>query len=287
MRPRIAFGWQILRRAGERFSQIDADQRAAAFSHYALFSLFPLLLLFITVGSFFVEREAVTREVIQFVSRYLPMARDRENLVGQTIDGVVQGRSEVGLVAFLMLTWSALRFLKGLIRSTNRAWRAPTYNWWQLPVRSLALLGIVASATLLGILVPMAARLLEDWLTPALKFFSGLFEWTAVLIPRLVLFYGLAMLYKLAPSRRTQFGEVWFAALATTLLLWLGETLFVIYVQDFARFNALYGALGGIVAFLMWIYFSGLAYVLGACLCAAQAELCAEKKGSSAAATSA
>lgn len=232
----------------------------------------------ITLGSLFVEREAVTNEVIQFVSGFLPVAREQENFVGQTIDRVARARGEVGLVAFIILVWSALRFLKVLIRSTNRAWRSAIYNWWQLPAKSFMLLGIVGSASLLGILAPVAARLLENELAPA--YFSQLFELGVGLIPRLVLFCCLAMLYKLAPSRHTRFAEVWIAALAVTLLLWLGETAFVIYVRDLARFNVLHGTLGGMVAFLLWIYLSGLSYVLGACLCAAQAELCAESQKS-------
>lgn len=273
---RTVLYWQILRRAGNRYSEIDAEQRAAAFSYYAFFSMFPLVLVLITVGSLFVDRETVIKEVMQLLGAYLPSAREKDNLIVQTIDGIVRTRGGVGVVAFAMLVWSALRFLKVLIRSTNRAWRANTYNWWQLPLRSLALLGIVAGASLLGILAPTVARLLKDWLTPVLGYFTGLFDIAVALIPRLVMFCGLALLYKLAPSRRTRFGEVWVAALAVTLLLWLAETLFVIYVRDFARFNALYGSLGGIVAFLMWIYVSGLSFVLGACLCAAQAEQRAE-----------
>lgn len=50
------------------------------------------------------------------------------------------------------------------------------------------------------------------------------------------------------------------------------ESLFVIYLKDFARLNAVYGALGGIMALLLWIYLSGCVSIFGACLCAAQAE---------------
>ena len=52
-----------------------------------------------------------------------------------------------------------------------------------------------------------------------------------------------------------------------------GESLFVIYLQDFATLNAVYGAFGGIMALLLWIFFSGCIFIFGACLCAGQAEV--------------
>ena len=57
------------------------------------------------------------------------MAGDKENFVGQAIDRVVRARGEVGLVAFAILVWSALRFLKVLICSINRTLRSAFYNW--------------------------------------------------------------------------------------------------------------------------------------------------------------
>jgi YihY family inner membrane protein len=75
------------------------------------------------------------------------------------------------------------------------------------------------------------------------------------------------------PSWRTRFSEVWLGALAATGLIWLGERLFLVYAANFANFNVLYGALGGIVAFLLWLYLSGCVGVFGVCFCAAQAEV--------------
>ena len=91
-------------------------------------------------------------------------------------------------------------------------------------------------------------------------------------IPLLVVFLSLSLFYRLAPRRPTRFAEVWAAALCATALLRAAESLFVIYIKNFATLNAVYGAFGGIMALLLWIYFSGCIFIFGACLCAAQAE---------------
>jgi Ca2+-transporting ATPase len=69
-----------------------------------------------------------------------------------------------------------------------------------------------------------------------------------------------------------RFAQVWAAALLATVLLQAADSLFVIYLKNFATLNAVYGAFGGIMALLLWIYLSGCIFIFGACLCAAQAE---------------
>lgn len=166
-----------------------------------------------------------------------------------------------------------------LIRTTNRLWHSPTYNWWRLPLKSLALLGITVSAVLIGILLPGMARMFREWLATRLGFPGWMFAMIFQFIPWLVLLYGLIMIYRLAPSRATRFSEVWLGALAATLLIWIGEWLFLLYGDHFTSFNALYGALGGIMAFLLWIYLSSCVCVFGVCFCAALAEVRAKSDG--------
>jgi len=91
-------------------------------------------------------------------------------------------------------------------------------------------------------------------------------------IPLLAVFLSLSLFYRLAPRRPTRFAEVWAAALCATALLQAAESLLVIYLKNFATLNAVYGAFGGIMALLLWIYLSGCIFIFGACLCAAQAE---------------
>jgi len=93
-----------------------------------------------------------------------------------------------------------------------------------------------------------------------------------LILPSFILFYGLLMFYKYAPRRKTTFKEVWFAALVAALGLQVVSKGIVVYADNFARFNKLYGALGSVVAVLMWIYFSGSVIIFCGCLSAAQAQ---------------
>lgn len=265
--------WRILGRAYTRWVEAGGNEGAAAFAYYLLLSFLPLVILLVTAGSLFVDRDVATQAVVQWVKHYVPLTGEQEHSAVATIGGMLAARGQISPVVIPFLLWSALQLLGMLIRTTNRLWHSPTYNWWKLPLKSLALLGITVSAVLIGILLPGMARMFREWLATRLGFASWMFVLIFNLIPWLVLFYGLIMIFKLAPSRATKFSEVWLGALAATFLIWIGEWLFLLYMVHFSSFNAVYGALGGIVAFLMWIYLSSCFCVGGICFCAALAEV--------------
>jgi Ca2+-transporting ATPase len=176
------------------------------------------------------------------------------------------------VIAFLMLVWVATQVFTTLISATNKAWGTNAPNWWRLPVRSLMMLGVLASALLLGLAVPILARMANDWLFPLHGSRSWLHTLGSFVLPLLVIFISLSLFYKLAPLQRTSFVQVWAPALCATVLLRAGQSMFVIYLRDFATLNVVYGTFGGIMALLLWVYVSGCIFIFGACLCAGQSQ---------------
>jgi membrane protein len=263
-----------------KFDETDGEQRAASFAYYAFFALFPLTVLLITVFTKFLGSETdAMAKITGAVSNFLPNEEASKQIM-RTIDGVVNSRGKAGFIAFCVLAWSALRFFQALVRGVNRAWGTKEYSWWRLPIKNLFMTGILASALLLGVLVPAVLEKMEVIyrqisLDDGLNFFfvREVFVVLRMLVPPLVLFYGFGMFYKFAPQRRTAFAEVWRAALFVTIGLNVLKQGFVIYTGHIGNFNALYGTLGSIVAILMWIYLSGALIILGGCLCAARYEI--------------
>jgi len=185
----------------------------------------------------------------------------------------VQTRGPASVLAMLTLVWSSMQFFTTLITANNQAWGTIGVKWWRLPAESLVFLTIMVAVFLLGVILPVLANTLEGLL------FAGqvLMSWfkpvlSAVFSPLLV-FFSLSLFYRLAPSRPTRFAEVWMGALCTTLLLQAASALFVIYLENFAGLNAVYGAFGAIMALLLWIYLSGCIFIFGACLCAVQVQI--------------
>jgi len=274
---RFVLGFQrvmaILRLAVKKFLQIDGTQLAGAFAFNAFFSLFPLMILLVAIFSSFIDRDIAGKEVISIMESYVPISGEMQYYIFNVISGVIISREKASTVASLALAWTAIQCFTTLIIATNRAWGSTLYNWWRLPLRGIVLFGITAGVVLLGMAVPMLLRMARGLLFPSHDFHIWVFDLGSFFIPSIVIFFSLNLFYRFTPSRPTRFVEVWFAALVTTIFLRVGESLFIVYLNDFATLNAVYGAFGGIMALLLWIYVSGCVFIFGACLCAGQAEI--------------
>ncbi len=268
--------WEVLSLSVRKYVDTDGELRAASFAYYAFFALFPLLLLFISIGSWIwrgQEAEVSTR-IFRLLENDLPIPPAGKELIVSTISGLSSGTAS--LVAVLALTWSALRFFQALVQGVNRAWGLEGYSWWRLPIANLLMVAITASTLLLGVVAPVVMRMVENFWRAHGGFTVELvitsFRYARLVLPSLILFYGLLMFYKYAPQRKTKFSEVWSSALLATIGLQVVSKGMVIYADNFARFNKLYGTLGSVVAVLMWIYLSGSVIIFCGCFGAAQAE---------------
>jgi Ca2+-transporting ATPase len=273
--------WAIVWRAIVKYEETDGEQRAASFAYYAFFAMFPLIVFLITVGTnFFGSKTEAAARIISYVSDYLPLDGKDSGVILQTINQVVQSRKSAGLIAFGILVWSALKFFQALVYGVNRAWGTKQYAWWRMPLKNLSMTTILASALLLGSIIPTILNQLEyeywkhSWeFGVDFLFVKSLFQIGRMLVPPLVLFYGFAMFYKFAPRRRTLLREVWGAALFVTVALGILQRLFLLYTENVTNFNKLYGTFGAVVALLLWIYLSGSIIILGGCLAAAKYEI--------------
>jgi YihY family inner membrane protein len=255
-----------LRRAYERYGAIQGEQCAAAFAYYAFFSLFPLILLLVAVGTFFVrDRQEAAVQVVQQVQQYFPLQSKDKALLASTIDGVINQGFRAGVFGLLVLVWSSLRFFQALVVGVNRAWGFRDHGWWRLPLKNLMMIGILISALLIGLVAPLIFNHIRRLFLLDLSFAVDLLS---AILPAAILYYGLAMFYKFAPRKPAKFGQIWLAALLVTILLKFGQNLFGLYLATFANFNAVYGVFGTIMALLFWIYFSGVVLLMGGCISA-------------------
>ena len=262
--------WATLRLAAGKFILIDGEQRAAAFAYSAFFSLFPLTILLVTGASVLFDRAAASSLVVDFMGQYIPITGEMKNYVFHTISGVINSRGQAGMLAFFMLVWIATQTFKTLILAANRAWGS-SGRWWALPLKSLELLVVINLAIITVIWVPVLERLARG-LLPHLGLIESTYSFFMTCLPWALIFLSLSLFYTVAPHRKTKFSEVWAAALCGTLLLAGAQSLFTLYLKHYATFNAVYGAFGGVMALLLWIYISGLIFIFCACLSAAQAE---------------
>lgn len=269
----------IARKAVELFGQIDAEQRAASFAYYALFSLVPMVALMLSVGSIFFSEEVVHRTIEEFV----PIGSAQQDILWTMVRDLESARGGVSVVSLLVLGFTSLRFFQALVRAVNRAWHTVEIPWWQMPLKNLAMLGVFGGGLILGILVPAiiqsvvnALRGLEtaisDYVpaTGQLLDLLPILDLSRFLVGGGVLFYAFSMLYMLAPRRRVRFRQVWLPALGVTVAMQAVQIGFVTFLPRVVNYNVVYGSVGALMLLLLWIYVNGMIIIAGACFCAAK-----------------
>lgn len=266
------------KKAGATFSTVDGSLWSASFAYYAFFALFPLLLLLVTIGTgvtarFIGEQQAQAQALDYTVGKigaYIPLGPKDYATIQTTVLQAMKSRGSIGVVAFGGLLWSSLGFFQALVGAINKAWGQKPLNWWKLPLKNLAMMGILIAMLLLGVIAPAVLKTVQGFLSFENTITPNLFYFAGVLVPTVVLFCGFLLFYKFAPRGRTHttFGIVWLPALLVTFLLQICQQAFVFYTTHITNFNAIYGTFGGVIALMLWTYLTGMIVIFGGCLCA-------------------
>lgn len=246
---------------------------ASSVAFYVLLGSMPALAVVILLyGSFADSADVAQRSLILtgLVPADIAQILDRQvlRLVGQESD---KGRSLLASAAWIaFLVWSANRGMRGIVDALNTIYdRAEGRSFF----RSLAVTMLMTT----GLIVVVALSLFGVIILPAilewLPFSAGIARWVGLLRWPALLFLEIAataLLLRFGPSRK---GAYWTSVLigsAVSALLWLTlSILFSWYAQHFANFSILYGAMGSVIVFMIWLWLSALSVLVGAELDAA------------------
>lgn len=235
-------------------------EAAAALTFYGILALFPFLLLMVALARLVIS-PAQVQALLGALGRELPVSLSR--IPSAQLAQLTSG-SHGGLLTFSALTaiWSATAGVVSLITALNAAYgvteRRPRWK-----VYGLALGVVVAAAVLaplagfVAVAAPaIAARLGSPW--------TALVVWLRLPVAMLLMMTLWATIYSLLPDTQQKFKFI-SAGSVIGVLVWLAATLgFSFYVSRFNTFGITYGALGGIVVLLLWMWISSLALMLGA-----------------------
>jgi len=238
------------------FSKDNSNLLAAAVAYSLLFSIFPFALAMVSVAGYLMESAEVESQVIAALGSLVPVAR---NLIENTLEGVIRARQATGIVALLMLVYSALAFFDALRNSLNRAWGAPegpTYvagKLMSISMLVLAVLGLVAFTWLTTTIQYMHESNVQLWIFKFTR--TSLFHRMLFMLLNAMLAYGvILLLYHFVPSNRPGWKHIWLGALLAAIGFEIVRFVFVWYVKNFAQYGLVYGPISSVIALLMFIY---------------------------------
>lgn len=263
-RPWLGAVWRTLR--GVRDNGLT--DYAAALTYYGVLAIFPALLAVLAVLGLI--GPSATGPLLEDLSSVAP--GPAKQIFTSAIQNLQKGQGEAGIlfvVAILGAVWSASGYVGAFMRASNSIYGMPEGRpvWKTIPTRV---------ATTVVLLVLLAASAVAVVVTGGLATQVGRLlgvQGTAVTVwdiakwPALVLVVGtmFSILYWAAPNVKHP-GFRWLTAGGLfAVVVWIVVSgAFAAYVANFSSYNKTYGALGGVIAFLVWLWISNIAVLLGA-----------------------
>lgn len=238
---------------------------AAAIAYYALLSLFPFLLLVVSVFGSLAADDAARAEVLSFILRYFPTRFDflvrqldafREHPVGLSVTGAF------GLV------WGSLGVFGALMSAVNEAWGvSKPRGFWRHRLASFVMFLAATGVMIAGLLLVTASHFFDS--TAIGVTFANV--WWIVAIRSLALQYlatilfivAVGLVYYFAPNERARFRDVWVGAVFTGILWRGGFEVFSWMTSRNAQIQMVNGSIAVVVLFLMWVYVSSVILMYG------------------------
>ncbi len=259
-------GWLLVRRTASAFAEAGGTRLAAAIAYYALLSLFPLVITIVAVTGTVLSDEQARQEVIDPIVEALPLTDEGGADLRGALEGAGAGARAVGIVGFLGLLWTASGMM-GAIRAGLSAVTGADEGraFLRGKLVDLAMVLVAGAALFLSTAVMLVGRLAEEQLLEPLGL-SGVLggALVEVVTPVLLAFGVLVALLRLVPATPMAWDGVWRGALGGALALWVLTNCFAIYVENFGRYNAVYGSLGAVVAFLAFVFLASIVLLLTA-----------------------
>ena len=263
-------GWlSLLVRTALAFGQDDGPLAARSIAYYAVFAVFPAMLALIVVASAVLGSEEAQESVMALVEQYAPIALD---VVSANIEQLLAMSGTVGLIALVGLIWSASGVASALFQAVNRAWGVQSPRLvLSGRLYSLAMIFVVGAFLLLALSIGPIVSLAQAWQVPVLGWQPSaqpgtdrLVSWLSALAPALFSVCAFILIYRTMPRTRVGWRDVWLGGLIAGLIWEAGQQIFTWYVGNVANYDAIYGSVEAIIAFLLWCYLSGQIILLGA-----------------------
>ena len=259
----------ILRKTVREFSKDQCTDLAAALTYYTVLALFPALLALVSILGLVGQAESTTNALLEFVRGFAP------GQAASVLEGPIKQLTSSNAAGFALIIgiagalWSASGYVKAFGRAMNRIYEVEEGRpaWKLLPTLLLVTLVLILLVAALLIMLVVSGPIAE-----AIGDVIGLGSeavtiWNIAKWPVMVIFAVviIAILYYATPNvKQPKFRWMSMGALIALVVLAIVTLGFGFYVSNFGNYNATYGAIGGVIVLLLWLWLANLSLLFGA-----------------------
>jgi len=260
--------WPVLKRTVREFREDNLTDWAAALTYYGVLAIFPALIVLVSILG--LVGDSATQPLIDNLGKVAP--GPAKEIFTNAIDNLQGSRGAAGVLFVVGLVgalWAASGYVAAFMRASNAIYDMEEGRpiWKTLPVRvglTLVLVLLLAVSALAVVLTGGLAKAAGDviGLGDTAVTVWNIAKWPVLL---LVVSFMFALLYWAAPNvKQPRFRWVSPGGLVAVVGWLIASAAFAFYVSSFGSYNKTYGALGGVVVFLVWLWISNIVILLGA-----------------------
>jgi membrane protein len=259
--------WAAVKRTIREFQVDNLSDWAAALTYYAVLSIFPALLVLISLID--LAGQGTSKKLLANLGQVAPGSVNQ--ILATAIENLQQTRGSAGVLALVGLAvalWLASRYIAAFMRASNAIYDVPEGRpvWKTLPIRigvtvvvmvllAVSAVAVVATggvATRIGRLLGIDRTAVTVW---------DIAKWPVLL---LIVGFLFALLYWASPNARQPFRWITPGGILAVVVWVVASVAFAIYVANFGSYNKTYGSLASVIIFLVWLWLSNTAILLGA-----------------------
>jgi membrane protein len=261
-------------RVGAEFLADDGPFVAASIAFFAFFSLFPLVLISVSLLSYLYTPDEAIGDAMKLAGLFVPP--DMVGFLNQHVRELFAEGSKIGLAGFLILLWSGRQLFRAMEFALHKSWAIPLERGWvagNLLAMTLVLLctAVVLSVgaswlalTWIGLALrrmPFPEAVVRNWTLADTMVMTKIHSWIVVPLAVAVIFL---LLYILLPSRRVPVSMAVPGAIFSCLAWKISSWVYLTYIVRLASANPFYATVWGIVGMLVWLYIEAIVFMLGA-----------------------
>lgn len=256
--------WEIIRELYSRFRQHNVSYTAGQIAYFFILSVFPFLIF---VNALIASLDIPGNAAISFLEPFFP--EQIVAFIAQYLE-YINGQSGVSLLSFgiLLALFSASKSVRSLASAFNRAYDISQHRgliaqiFFSMLFIFLFALMFLACVVLVAFGNDFVSKLIAN-ITLAFAFVDLFSIWRWITTAA-ILFFAMAVIYKIIPSKKIKFSETipgTLFSLSGFLLLTGG---FSFYVNNIVSSSLFYGSVGAVMLLMLWMYFAGIILILGA-----------------------
>jgi membrane protein len=240
--------------------------RAAAVAFNFFLAIFPFVLFLFTLIPY-IPIENFQETLMGLFADIIPPDTFQE--VEETILEIVT-RQNTGLLSlsFILTFIFSTNGISAIMDGFNGTWHSiDTKSWLHQRLSAVFLMAALSIFVILAIGLITTGGVIIHWLISRGLISDGLtaqlLQFSRWIVTVFLTFFSLSMLYYYAPAKRKEYRFISPGSILATALFIIGTLLFNFYISNFSRYNALYGSIGTLIIFMMWIYFNAIILLIG------------------------